>query len=181
METGGIVKNWNIYSPVWCPVKIVKDPVSSGKSLRLSDKDPYDYARATRVFGNSDKKRITFELLVESNPQSFYFDINNHKGDRLLQASINNEGIIKFNDGGNNVQNTFRITNGKWNTIDIEMNARTAEYNVFINNSGVAKGIKFAVSGNPERIEFRTGEYRLDRKITEYKSGDKTIFLKPQY
>lgn len=26
----------------------------------------------------------------------------------------------------------------------------------------------------PERIEFRTGPYRLDRKITEYKIGDKT-------
>ena len=31
--------DWNIYSPLWAPVKL------DGEWLTLSDKDPYDYAR----------------------------------------------------------------------------------------------------------------------------------------
>ena len=56
MESGGVVTNWNIYSPRWCPVKIIDGPDPAGKSLMLKDVDPNDYARATRVFGKAEKQ-----------------------------------------------------------------------------------------------------------------------------
>jgi hypothetical protein len=39
----------------------------------------------------------------------------------------------------------------------------------------VCKGRQFTAPGNAERIDFRTGEYRLDRKIQEYKTGNMSI------
>ena len=35
--------------------------------------------------------------------------------------------------------------------------------------------MKFSGEGFPERIDFRTGDYRLDKKISEYKSGEELI------
>ena len=42
--------DWNTYSPRLAPVSIVDFPSAANKSLELQDKDPYDYARAIRVF-----------------------------------------------------------------------------------------------------------------------------------
>jgi hypothetical protein len=84
METGCVVKDWNIYSPLWCPVEIVIGPNTTGKSLMLKDFDPCDYARATRVFERAGSQRISFELFVESNPESFYIDVCDEKGKRLI-------------------------------------------------------------------------------------------------
>ncbi|MCK5279514.1 MAG: hypothetical protein KAK04_13260, partial [Cyclobacteriaceae bacterium] len=175
METGGLVKGWNTYAPLWCPVKIVDGPDPTSKSLMLKDFDPYDYARATRVFGQRDRQRISFELFIESNPHSFYIDICNNKGNRLITCSIDREGMTHLNDGAKNLQKTPEIPKGSWHKIDIDINSLSADYDISINNDFYVSGNKFAGEGNPERIEFRTGEYRLDRKIQEYKSGDKSI------
>ena len=37
------------------------------------------------------------------------------------------------------------------------------------------KDLSFLSKGIPHRIEFRTGFYRLNRKIQEYKSGDQRV------
>ena len=175
-ETGGVVKGWNIYSPLWCPVKIVDGPDSSDKSLMLKDKDPYDYARASRVFGQAAKQGISFELFIESNPQSFYIDVCNEKGNRLIKLSIDNEVVLHVNDSEKSHQKTTELSKGKWHKIVIDFDSLSADYDISIDNNSYVRGNKFATEGSPERIEFRTGEYRLNRKITEYKSGDK---LKP--
>ena len=60
---GGIIPNWNIYRPQWCEVKI-----DSVHHLCLTDEDPYDYARAIRVFDESQKVTLRFDLKVEAVP-----------------------------------------------------------------------------------------------------------------
>lgn len=172
MEAGGIVSGWNIYSPQWCPVKIVEGPLQIGKSLMLKDSDPYDYARATRVFGKATKQRVSFDFYIESNPKNFCIDICNDKGERLIKFSIDSNDIFNTSNGGTINQN--KIKEGEWNRVVLEINSSSASYNVVINKDISFKGNKFTKEGNPERIEFRTGEYRLNREITEYKSGDKT-------
>ena len=174
MVTGGIVTGWNIYSPLWCPVKIVEDPVSPEKCLMLKDFDPYDYARATRVFGQEDKQQITFDLFIDSNPRDFFIDVCNKSGNRLIKLSIDTENIVQVSDGNKSQQTTKKLSKQKWHKIILDFNSISAEYNLFINDELVVKGNNFAGNGIPERIEFRTGEYRLNRKITEYKSGDKS-------
>ncbi len=170
MQTGGVVKGWNIYSPKWCPVKIVDGPDKSNKSLMLKDFDRYDYAKATRVFAQAQKQEVSFEFFIESNPQSFYIDVCNKTGNRLIKVTVDNEGTM-FLNGKKNAQN-FRLSEKEWHKINIYFNALTADYNISVDNDFSVSENKFESEGTPERIVFRTGEYRLDTKITEYKSGD---------
>ena len=173
-ETSGLVKDWNIYSPLWCPVKIVDGPNPTDKSLMLKDADPYDYARATRVFGQADKQRISFDLYLQSNPNELYIDVCNEKGKRLIQLSLDHTDKLYAKNDNNAVTKATEIAKGKWFNVEIDFDARSATYNVSLNNTFWVKGNTFTAEGTPERIEFRTGPYRLDRKIQEYKSGDKS-------
>lgn len=175
METGGMVKGWNIYSPLWCPVKIVDGPDPSGKSLMLKDVDPYDYARATRVFGLAKRQKLNFEVFIKSNPQDFYIDLCNAKGKRLIKFSIDSESIFHLNNGDKVLGESAKLTKGHWHKISIEINSLSAKYDILIDNDFNVSGNSFNGRGIPERIEFRTGKYRLDRQIREYKSGDKSI------
>ncbi len=175
MESGGVVKDWNIYSPRWCPVKIVDGPDSSVKSLMLKDSDPYDYARATRVFGQATKQRISFDFYIDSNPRSFQIDITDAKGNRLIKISIDKENLIHSNKGEENHQTSAKLTPGEWNKIEIDYNSLSSEYEMKVNDGKIVKKSKMALKSFPERIEFRTGDYRLNRIIQECKSGSESI------
>jgi hypothetical protein len=49
---------WNSYSPLWAPVTLAKDGVN------LTDRDPYDYARAIRLFPPKEKVTISFVVFA---------------------------------------------------------------------------------------------------------------------
>jgi hypothetical protein len=175
MEAGGVVKNWNIYSPKLCPVRVVDGPNPNGKSLMLKDADPYDYARATRVFGQAVIQRISFEIFIETNPRNFQIDVCDAKGKRLIQFTVDNENHLYANLGEESQLTPETLPGRKWNTISIEYNTALVVYELSVNGRTVARQNKMAGEGNPERIDFRTGDYRLDRKIQENKSGDALI------
>ena len=63
----------------------------------------------------------------------------------------------------------------QWYPVKIEYNANKASYNITIKNLIEKKDLSFLSKGIPQRIEFRTGFYRLNRKIQEYKSGDQRV------
>jgi hypothetical protein len=47
---------WNLYSPRWSPISVERD------WMHLTDADPFDYARAVRLFPESTRVRIDFQL-----------------------------------------------------------------------------------------------------------------------
>ena len=65
METGGVVREWNIYSPKYAPVRVVEFPSAADKSIELRDMDPFDFAKAERVFPESKVVRISFRLMAK--------------------------------------------------------------------------------------------------------------------
>jgi hypothetical protein len=65
-SVGPLVAGWNTYAPKWCKVDIARSPVSTGQCLRLQDSDPYDYARAIRIFGPTANVNLSFEVYVEA-------------------------------------------------------------------------------------------------------------------
>ncbi|HVM59753.1 MAG TPA: exo-alpha-sialidase [Verrucomicrobiae bacterium] len=85
---------WNTYSPLWAPVAVTKDGVT------LQDRDPYDYARASRLFPSRTKVTASFDVLISQidnaplivtllggatsrNPMSWGLPIQNYVGKRL--------------------------------------------------------------------------------------------------
>jgi len=69
LSAGGAVPDWNIYAPKWAPVDLVKSPDRNGLSLELKDEDPYDYARAIRVFEESSQVSIELEVMAGKDNQ----------------------------------------------------------------------------------------------------------------
>ncbi|MEO6434329.1 MAG: exo-alpha-sialidase, partial [Tepidisphaeraceae bacterium] len=65
---------WNLYSPTWAPATI------EGDEIRLEDREPYDYASATRVFPETRGATITFEALAEQTGATLHVDAYPHIG-----------------------------------------------------------------------------------------------------
>lgn len=175
MDAGRKIMDWNIYSPSWCPVEIVDGPDNNSKSLRLMDTDPYDYARATRVFGEAERQEISFDFYIESNPEVFQIDICDAKGNRLIQMEVDSGNYLLANNSLNIKSTSTQITKGSWNNIIIEYDANSNNYSISVNGDQIFEDYKMNVGGIPQRIDFRTGMYRLDRKISKFKSESKNI------
>jgi hypothetical protein len=83
MKTGGIVTDWNIYSLKWAPVEAVEFPSAADKSLKLSDREPYDYARAVRVFPAGKKVKVKFDMLTKQTTAEWRLIFSAKTGDVL--------------------------------------------------------------------------------------------------
>ncbi len=71
------------------------------KSLCLSDEDPYDYARAIRVFKETTNVQILSlkYTAAQNNTGELSVDITDRYGNRPVQMSLNNKGEITIYDG----------------------------------------------------------------------------------
>lgn len=140
---GGIIPNWNIYRPQWCEVKI-----DSVHHLCLTDEDPYDYARAIRVFDESQKVTLRFDLKVEAEQKEpFEVDVTDRHGAQALSLAFH-QGTITM--GG---QPCGQYNVGEWKTMTININGDS----VSVNGTKVTPLHKVK---SVERISFRTGPYR---------------------
>ena len=57
-KAGEELNEWNIFSPLWC--KVIIEKTKDKKALALHDSDPFDYAKAERIFPTA--KKITIEI-----------------------------------------------------------------------------------------------------------------------
>jgi hypothetical protein len=175
MKPGGVVKNWNIYSPQWCPVEVAKSPDSTENVLMLKDFDPYDYAKAVRVFHKTESNTIAFQLYVQTNPEILGIEVVAGNGARCIQTQLDTDGSFLVKSGKDSLAEISRIENGKWVPIEIKFDSDKGIYSMKMYGKTVMENIHFAVPGEPERIIFRTGRYRLQDKLQKFISGSKYI------
>ncbi|HUW19864.1 MAG TPA: PA14 domain-containing protein [Sedimentisphaerales bacterium] len=174
MRPGGIVTNWNIYSGIWNPVRVVKD--KRNNVLRLQDKDPYDYANAVRVFPETTKVQVSFDLRPQQvGRDNLEIEIQNYKGQRPVRIIIDGKnGKVKANKG-DSMNEVASFTAGKWLKLDIDVDTTAGKYDLKLDGKNLVSGATFAEtldnSNNPyksrfatptvERIVFRTGTWRM--------------------
>src|SRR4029077_16338932 len=104
LATGGPVTDWNIYSPRWSPVGVVDFPSATNKSLELRDKDPYDYARAVRVFPETKSATIRFKIHAgQNNVGRMEIDVTDQFGHRPVRLSLAADGQIKAFNGAEQI------------------------------------------------------------------------------
>jgi hypothetical protein len=167
IPSGGVVNNWNIYSGQWIPVEVVNYPTVVDKSLRLSDMDPWDYARAVRVFPKTDKVSVKFDVLAKQ-PKNGRLEVEvlGRKGERPVRIELAEDGKLKAVDGGKVVE-LSDYKGGAWLSFDVKVDAAKGEYSVSVNNKEVLKKARFAEKvGSVERLSFRTGKYRKHGRKT---------------
>lgn len=155
MSDGSELNNWNIYSPLWAPVKIEKSSTGE-KNLVLRDKDRYDYAKATRIFKPGGNIDISFALIPSQTTRQLYIELQNNMGDVAATLIFDEQGTVKIN----NLQAYEKLDNynaGKEYLLEISTGS-DGKFNVSINGKG-KKDLRLASShiGLIERIVFRTG------------------------
>ena len=51
------LERWNLHVPTWAPIAPIAEPGATNRVLELRDEEPYDYAKAERVFPAAEKSR----------------------------------------------------------------------------------------------------------------------------
>ena len=154
MKNGEELNLWNLYSPLWCRTVI------TGKKLTLADSDPFDYAKAERVFPESKKIAVEFSIAaLQNNFGVIEIELVDKKGIPCLRLMLDSSGNILTKQGYRN-KSLGKYNTGETITIKIELNTATRFYSVSINGKDPSNNLCFAPVESVERIVFRTGSTR---------------------
>jgi len=161
MESGWFVTNWNFYSLLWAPVNVVEFPSKKDKSLMFRDSEPYDYARAQRVFPESQTVTLEFELMAKQNDNGrMEVDLLSKKGERAVCVMLGDNGKVKALNGEREVElGSYKAD--KWLKFKIIANVKKGRYRLSVNGKNVLDNASFVERTTElQRVSFRTGEYR---------------------
>lgn len=161
LDTAGVVTDWSIYSPRWAQVSVIEYPSADDKSLELCDQDPYDYAKAERVFPESTRVAVEFRVLArQSHAGQLYVEIVDHKGSVPARLVLDSDGYIKAKHGGHLIR-IQEYMPGAWYDIKIVLDTVAHRYALAVNGDTIVQEGRFAVPvRSVERLVFRTGPRR---------------------
>lgn len=110
MSLTSVLNCWNLYCPQWGQLE-----VSEEAGLRISEEDPYDRSRATRMIVPSQKMQLTCQLKVAAgllNPASL--TVEDDRGQKVLRILFYREGtktkVTLNNIGFNHVLGSYLVT-----------------------------------------------------------------------
>lgn len=175
LEVGGPIPGWNIYRPRWAPVGVAAFPDERNKSLRLEDREPYDYAKAVRVFPESKSVRITCRILArQADTGRLEIDVTDGAGHRAVQLRFDDKGRLSALNGEATLGETsYRADT--WHNLEISADAANGKCELLLDGEPVVRHAGFAEpAATLERIEFRTGAYRTQptRELDRYAGED---------
>lgn len=157
---GGHVPDWNVYSPLWAPVSVVD--TAAGGALELRDEDPYDYAKAVRVF--PEGRQAAVSLLVhagQAGPGMLDLEVLDRFGNRPVRLRFGEDGMARAT-AGNDVVELQPYRPGAWHQVEIAVEAAPfGHYSVRIDGRPALEGAPLAEAAlSVERLCLRTGPYR---------------------
>ncbi len=170
MQTGGVVRDWNIYSPRYAPVRVVEFPSAADKSLELRDMDPFDYAKAERVFPESEAVQIEFRLLAKQTTGRLEIDVRSQTPGRCrpVQLWLDANGHLKTPHG---ILASYCAD--AWHCLAVDIDTAKQAYRVALDGREVSGWLPFLTPpyherrtaelprvASVERLVFRTGPYR---------------------
>jgi hypothetical protein len=159
---GGEITDWNVYSPIWAPVEVIENSNGDGAVLRLSDKDPYDYAKAVRIFQEGTKATASFSVYPEQSDRgNLEIELVDRYGNRPVRIRFNEDSKIVADKGAEETV-LLPYRSGKGYRFNIEIEARPfGAFSVSIDDKKVLENAALAEAVlSVERLSFRTGEYR---------------------
>lgn len=161
LPEGKELELWNIYSPLWAPVKIKK--IDNGeKWLSLKDWDPFDYAKAERILPVSKTLNLSFSVLPKQNDKgNLQIEVQDAKGHACTRIIFDYDGTIKLKTGAR--YNTLaQYLPNKIYTFDIKLTTADRSISIKINDSEEKTRLFFNPIESFQRIVFRTGDILRD-------------------
>lgn len=161
LSAGGIVPAWNLYRPRWADTTIAPFPSAADKSLRIEDRDPYDYAKAVRVFAEARAVTIAFKVYAaQVETGRLEIEVLDHAGRRPVRLVFAAGGAVLTSRGDTLVPaGSYRPE--EWQQIELAIDAGSGRYSLSVNGVAALRDAEFSESAATlERLSFRTGEYR---------------------
>ena len=168
---GGKVGSWNIRNGGWTPVQLVS--TSAGTTLRLQDKDRYDFAKAFRVFPESQQVTITTTVNpLQSNTGELHVELVDKNGRRPVRVRLGNDGTLKWQSSNNTWNSLGTYTANVPMTLTIAANTDSDRFNIYKDGTALGTGLSFAENvGSVERVEYRTGPSLMKDFSDNYYGG----------
>jgi hypothetical protein len=165
----GDLTRWNLYMPQWAPTEIAEDPEGRhGRVLRLVDEEPYDYAVAERVFPETDRAEVRFEVnLVSLGHANLEIEVQSQRGERPLKLRLDSEFLSVDIGKVENVE-PIPIRTGCWYTVKLMIDCAQSKYRLELAGDGAAhrREVPFARPvKSVGRLVFRTGPWRGDVRL----------------
>lgn len=159
MKDGKELDTWNIYSPLWAPVKIEKD-AKGKKALVLRDKDPFDYAVAEKIIPASKKFSVEFDINLAQNDHGLlHVGLLDAKGNAAIRMMFNDESNFMNKDGyGENRNMVYEANRDYQVKVVVDLNRNF--YEVFVDGERKSGRLCFQKVESISRVMFRTGERR---------------------
>jgi hypothetical protein len=158
MKAGSELASWNIYSPLWCRVGIEQN--NTAKALVLKDSDPFDYAKAERVFPVSTRLVTEFSVTPQQNSYgTLEIELTDAKGTPCIRLVFDSTGVFYTKAGYRN-KSLGKYNAGEPLQVKVELNTATRFYTITINGKSPNNNLCFAPVASVERIVFRTGTTR---------------------
>jgi hypothetical protein len=157
--SGALIVGWNTYRPKWAKLEIVDG------ALHLESHDPYDYAQATRVFPETTKFCVSFDLEIDQpGESSLEIDIlSNFGSHRLIQLSITPDGNVRAGASQDQVP-IASIPIGRPAKFTLAADATRGVFSISINGKHVLRDAPLMAPAIPSpplhRITLRTGAHR---------------------
>ncbi|RZL50259.1 MAG: six-hairpin glycosidase [Pedobacter sp.] len=154
LPVGKELNLWNIYSPLWAPVKV------ENKTLVLKDKDPFDYAKAERVFPAAVKITTQFSITPkQDNFGQMEIELQDSRGMATVRLTFDSTGTLSAKAGAR-YKNFMKYKAGETYDIKIKLDAFTRFYTITVNGKDVLTSLAFQPVAEISRIVFRTGTVR---------------------
>ncbi|WP_316829897.1 six-hairpin glycosidase [Pedobacter aquatilis] len=154
MAKGKELEWWNIYSPLWASVKV------ENGALTLKDKDPFDYAKAERIFPASPKIVTSFSVTPKQNDFGLLeIELQDAKGMATVRLTFDTAGTISAKAGAR-YKNFMKYESGKTYDMKLKLDAHTRFYTITVNGKDVLTSLAFQPVADVFRIVFRTGDVR---------------------
>jgi hypothetical protein len=160
---GSLPPGWNLYVPRWTSIQIVDTGAPANPALELRDEEPYDYARAVRVFPETHGLKLAFKVLARQTTGRLEIELLNAGGARPFQFTLREDGHLWvchegiWNDNGPYVAN-------RWITFEFAIPAKPTadrgELRLDGRPSTPAEVGPTEAAATVERLSFRTGPYR---------------------
>jgi len=156
---GAPIKDWNIRRGPWVPVGIVAFPSAKNKSLQLEDRDPYNYAKAERVFAQGASKIISARVYMHQvNTGQLNVEVLNYTGNRAVRLVFGPDGYVWETDGSKSVDAGPYKAN-TWYSLTIKVFGAKGNYDASLNGKLIAHHASFMeTTSDVNRLCFRTGD-----------------------
>ncbi len=155
------LERWNLHLPAWAPIAPVAEPGAANRVLELRDEEPYDYAKAERIFPDARKVSVKFRVQVRAIAQGTALDIEvqSQRGDRPMRLRLDAHWL-GFDRAALRPE-PVAATPGRWYAVELAFDCEKQTYAARVDGRLVHEALPFAEkTESVGLIVFRTGPFR---------------------